>query len=74
MKKTLLLTLALGLAGAPSIMAGTVDVYITGATAFRANVYSSCTKLFNPAPTSTMATLRMAAPIQVLVPRPPHGP
>ena len=51
MKKTLLLTLALGLAGAPSIMAGTVDVYITGATAFRANVYSSCTKLFNPAPT-----------------------
>ena len=46
MKKTLLLTLALGLAGAPSLVAGTVDVYITGATAFRANVYSACTKLF----------------------------
>jgi hypothetical protein len=51
MKKTLLLTLALGLAGAPSLMAGTVDVYITGATAFRANVYTACTKLFSPAPT-----------------------
>ena len=50
MKKTLLLTLALGLAGASSLMAGTVDVYITGSTAFRANVYSACTKLFSPAP------------------------
>jgi hypothetical protein len=51
MKKTLLLTLALGLAGAPSLVAGNVDVYITGATAFRANVYTACTKLFSPAPT-----------------------
>jgi len=51
MKKTLLLTLALGLAGAPSLVAGNVDVYVTGATAFRANVYTACTKLFNPAPT-----------------------
>jgi hypothetical protein len=50
MKKTLLLTLALGLAGAPSLMAGTVDVYVTGATAFRASAYTACTKLFNPAP------------------------
>lgn len=46
MKKTLLLTLALGLAGASSLVAGTVDVYITGSTAFRANVYTACTKLF----------------------------
>jgi hypothetical protein len=51
MKKTLLLTLALGLAGAPSLVAGNVDVYVTGATAFRANVYTACTKLFSPAPT-----------------------
>jgi hypothetical protein len=47
MKKTLLLTLALGLAGAPSLLAGNVDVYITGSTAFRANVYTACQKLFN---------------------------
>jgi hypothetical protein len=46
MKKTLLLTLALGLAGAPSLLAGNVDVYITGSTAFRANVYTACQKLF----------------------------
>jgi len=51
MKKTLLLTLALGLAGASPLMATTVDVYITGSTAFRANVYTACTKLFSPAPT-----------------------
>jgi len=50
MKKTLLLTLALGLAGASPLMATTVDVYITGSTAFRANVYTACTKLFSPAP------------------------
>ena len=46
MKKTILLTLALGLAGAPSLLAGNVDVYITGSTAFRANVYNACQKLF----------------------------
>jgi hypothetical protein len=50
MKKTLLLTLALGLASAPSLVAATVDVYITGSTAFRANVYTACTKLFSSAP------------------------
>jgi len=46
MKKTILLTLALGLAGAQSLLAGNVDVYITGATAFRANVYVACQRLF----------------------------
>jgi hypothetical protein len=46
MKKTLLLTLALGLASAPSLVAGNVDVYIVGATAFRANVYTACQRLF----------------------------
>jgi len=52
MKKTLLLTMALGLASASSLMAGTVDVFITGSTAFRANVYTACTKLFvSSAPT-----------------------
>ena len=50
MKKTLLLTLALGLAGASSLVAGTIDVYITGSTAFRANVYNACNKLYTSAP------------------------
>ena len=56
MKKTLLLTLALGLAGASSLLASTVDVYITGSTAFRANVYTACQKLFNPAQSGTSST------------------
>ena len=47
MKITLLLTLALGFAGvSPRLAATTVDVYITGSTAFRANVYNACSKLF----------------------------
>jgi hypothetical protein len=51
MKKTLLLTMVLGLAGASSLLAQTVDVYLTGSTAFRAQVYSACTKLYTTAPT-----------------------
>ena len=50
MKKTLLLTLALGLAGASSLLAGTVDIYITGSTAFRQTVYAACTKLYTTFP------------------------
>jgi hypothetical protein len=46
MKKTLLLTTALGLLGASSLTAATVDIYITGSTAFRANVYTASQKLF----------------------------
>ena len=56
MKKTLLLTLALGLAGASPLMAD-VDLYITGSTAFRANVYTACTKLFTSPPSTTNNTL-----------------
>ncbi|HTY89322.1 MAG TPA: hypothetical protein VMB80_17875 [Candidatus Acidoferrum sp.] len=51
MKKTLLLTLALGLVGASSLVAANTDVYITGATAFRTSVYAASQKLFSPAPT-----------------------
>ena len=52
MKNKMLLTLALGLAGVNSLMAtGTVDVYLTGSTAFRANVYTACTKLYSGTPT-----------------------
>ncbi len=46
MKKTLLLTLAFGLAGAPALVAANIDVYLTGSTAFRANVYTASQKLF----------------------------
>jgi len=46
MKKTLLLITALGVAGASSIVAGTIDVYVTGSTAFRANCYTACQKLY----------------------------
>jgi len=45
MKKTLLLTLAMGVASATTVMAD-ADLYITGSTAFRANVHDACTKLF----------------------------
>jgi hypothetical protein len=51
MKKTLLLTLALGLAGTSSLLAQTVDVYLTGSTAFRSQVYTACTKLYSSPPT-----------------------
>ena len=58
MKKILLLTMALGFAGASPLLAvgPTVDVYITGSTAFRANVYTACQKLFNPAQSGTSST------------------
>ncbi len=42
----LVLSMALGLAGASSLVASTVDVYITGSTAFRANVFTACTNLY----------------------------
>ena len=46
MKNKILLSLALGLAGAAQLMAGNVDIYITGSTAFRANCFTACEKLF----------------------------
>lgn len=49
MKNKLLLTLALGLAGAANLRA--VDVYITGSTAFRSTVYLAAQKLFTNGPT-----------------------
>ena len=47
MKTKTLLSLVLGLASATSLMATTVDVYITGSTAFRANVYTACCRLYS---------------------------
>jgi hypothetical protein len=46
MKNTLLLTLALGVASALPLKA--VDVYITGSTAFRTQVFNACKNLFQP--------------------------
>jgi len=51
MKKHILLTAALGLTGAASLTAATYDIYITGSTAFRANVFTACTNLFSGSPT-----------------------
>ena len=46
MKTKTLLSLVLGLASATSVMASTVDVYITGSTAFRGNVFTACCRLY----------------------------
>jgi hypothetical protein len=54
MKKTLLLTLAAGLISTSPLMA--LDLYITGSTAFRANVHDACFKLFDSAPTEITGT------------------
>ena len=51
MKKSLFLALTLGLAGASQLMAGTVEVFVTGSTAFRANVFTACSNLYSAPPT-----------------------
>ena len=47
MKKMKILALAVCFASASSLMAS--DLYITGSTAFRANVFSACQKIFDSA-------------------------
>ena len=47
MKTKSLLTLAVCLASATSLMASTVEVFITGATAFRANIFTACCRLYS---------------------------
>lgn len=49
MKKALLLTTMIGAVSAQHLMA--VDLFMTGSTAFRSQVYTACTKLFSSAPT-----------------------
>jgi len=56
MKKTLLLTLAAGFAFAMTASAQ-YDLYITGSTAFRANVHDACKGLFDVTPTTGGGTL-----------------
>jgi hypothetical protein len=56
MKKTLLLAAAASLLGASHLMAD-VDLFITGSTAFRANVHDACKNLFvGGAPTEITGT------------------
>lgn len=50
MKKTILLTAIGMLLGAASLQAQTADIYITGSSAFRANVFNAVSNLYNPAP------------------------
>ena len=55
MKKSLLLTAAAGLLGVSSLQAQQADIYITGSSAFRANVYNAISALYsshteNPSP------------------------
>jgi hypothetical protein len=54
MKKILSLTLAASLVSASPLMA--LDLYITGSTAFRANVHDACLKLFDSVPTEHTGT------------------
>lgn len=55
MKKTLLLAVAASLIGASPLMAD-VDLFMTGSTAFRANVHDACRNMFSPAPTEFTGT------------------
>ena len=54
MKKTLLLTLATGLACAMPTMAEQFDLYITGATAFRTSVHDAAKDLFDVPPATNV--------------------
>jgi len=55
MKKLILITLGLGVLAADS--AKSQDLFITGSTAFRAQVYNACKKLFSSGPTIYTGTL-----------------
>jgi hypothetical protein len=56
MKKTMLLSVALGLASAAPVMATNFDLYLTGSTAFRANAHDACSKLFDSVQTGNNGT------------------
>ena len=58
MKKALSLTLAAGLASALPLQAAN-SIYMTGSTAFRANVHDACFKLFSPAPSVQYDTTKV---------------
>jgi hypothetical protein len=47
MKKSILFGLFGGILGATSIMAANYDLYLTGSTAFRANAFTACQKLYD---------------------------
>ena len=54
MKKTLILTVATGLACAMSSMAAQYNLYITGATAFRQSVHNAAKDLFDTTPVTNV--------------------
>ncbi|MDR3459131.1 MAG: hypothetical protein P4N60_16940 [Verrucomicrobiae bacterium] len=56
MKKTMFLSLALGLATAAPVMAVNYDLYISGSTAFRVNAHDACGKLFDTIQTGNNGT------------------
>jgi hypothetical protein len=47
MKKSILFALFGGILGATSVMAANYDLYLTGSTAFRANAFTACQKLYD---------------------------
>jgi len=47
MKKSILFALLGGILGATQVMAANYDLYITGSTAFRANAFTACQKLYD---------------------------
>ena len=47
MKKSILFGLLGGILGATSVMAANYDLYLTGSTAFRANAFTACQKLYD---------------------------
>ena len=47
MKKSILFGLFGGILGATSVMAANYDLYLTGSTAFRANAFTACQKLYD---------------------------
>lgn len=59
MKKTLLLTLAAGVAVSATPLMADSDLFITGSTAFRANVHDACLGLFSGTPTRQYDTTKV---------------
>ena len=54
MKKSIAISILGGLMAAAPVMAANYDMYITGSTAFRPNVFSAVSKIFdNGAPTDS---------------------
>ena len=60
MKKSIVISILGGLMAAAPVMAANYDMYVTGSTAFRPNVFSAISKIFCGAP--SRATWSIARP------------